>query len=784
MDVDGAGFGAQLRECREAAGLSQQELADRSGLSVRAVSNMERGRTKWPYRDSLSRLADALGLRERARAEFLAAVPRRQLAHPLAEPGAAAAGRGPGIGAEGSDGRGPRQLPAGARHFTGRAAELAVLEQLLTESGTGAVGTVVISAIGGTAGVGKTALALHWAHRVAGRFADGQLYANLRGFDPAGTPATPAEVIRGFLHALGVPAARMPASLEAQAGLYRDLLSGKRMLFVLDNGRDEQQVRPLLPASPASLVLVTSRNQQAGLAAADAARLLTLDVLSHAEAVQLLTARLGTHRAAAEPGTVEEIAQLCACLPLALVVAAARAATRPGFPLAALAAELADTAGRLDALDAGDPVTRVRAVFSWSTRQLSGEDMRMFRLLGLHPGPDISVPAAASLAATTQADARRVLGELARAHLITERVPGRYAFHDLLRAYASEEAHNAVLRAEREAALARVLDHYLHTADRAGRLLTPSTEPVMLDPPRPGAATVQLDDYAHAMVWFEEEHQVLLAVVTLAAGIGNDCHAWQLPWAMSTFLQLRGQWHDWAATQRVALAAAMRLGDTAAQALSGRILANACSYLGDYDGARRHYADSLALYHGLGNRGGEAKIQHSLGLLAERQGSYADALGHAEQALRLYQFVGNKTFEAVALNSVGWLHGMLGDYQQARAFCQRSLALCTETGYRRIEGEILDSLGYAEHHLGNLAEAAACYQRALGALREAGDRYGQAAVLTHLGDTRQAAGNLARAREAWQQALNILDDIQHPDADKVRAKLDVADDQVAPSSPG
>src|SRR5581483_9695788 len=290
----------------------------------------------------------------------------------------------------------------------------------------GAPGTVVISAIGGTAGVGKTALALHWAHQAAGQFPDGQLYVNLRGYDPSGAPATPQAAIRGFLGALGAPSGQIPPHPEAQAGLYRSLLVGKRMLIVLDNARDEEQVRPLLPASPGSLVLVTSRSQLTGLAAAGGAHLLSLDVLTPAEAVQLLAARLGAARAAAEPGAVDRIAGLCARLPLALAVAAARAAGRPAFPLAALAGELADSAGRLDALDAGDPGSSVRAVFSWSTRQLSPEAGRMFRLLGIHPGPDICVPAAASLAGIAEADASRQLAALARAHLTAEHVPGRY----------------------------------------------------------------------------------------------------------------------------------------------------------------------------------------------------------------------------------------------------------------------------------------------------------------------------------------------------------------------
>jgi len=663
----------------------------------------------------------------------------------------------------------PRQLPATVAGFTGRAAELAALSGMLDQAGT--PGTVVISAIGGTAGVGKSALAVHWAHQIADRFGDGQLYVNLRGYDPSGTPVTATEAIRGFLGALGVPPERIPPDPQAQAGLYRSLLSDKQMLIVLDNAFDERQVRPLLPASPGSLVIVTSRSQLGGLAAADGARLISLDVLTHGEAVQMLAARLGAARAAAEPTAVDRIAGLCACLPLALAVAAARAAARPRFPLAALADELADAAGRLDALDAGDPATSVRAVLSWSTRQLSGEAARMFRLLSLHPGPDISVPAAASLAGTSEPETRRALRELARAALITERVPGRYAFHDLLRVYAADQARRTDSQDDHDAAIGRLLDHYLHTAARAALLLDAAKEPAVLAPPRPGAAAGQPADYSQAMAWFETEHQVLLAAITLAAANGGDSHAWQLPWAMTNFLFVRGHWQERAAIQHTALAAATRLGDSAAQALSGRLLANAYTNLGDHDEARGHYATSLTLYQRLGNRLGEAKVQHSLGLLADREGRYHDALEHSEQALRLFEAIGDKLSEAMMLNNVGWYHGLLGDYQQARAFCRQALTLHAEIGDRWTEGSVWDSLGYAEHHLGNLAEAAACYQRALDLHRETRDRYAQADILTHLGDTRHAAGDLARARQTWQQALAILEDIQHPDAGQVRAKL-------------
>jgi DNA-binding SARP family transcriptional activator len=665
----------------------------------------------------------------------------------------------------------PRQLPAAVTDFTGRAAELAALTQILADTEAAGPGTVVISAIGGTAGVGKTALALHWAHQVALQFPDGQLYVNLRGFDPSGTPATPDAAIRGFLVALGVPPQGIPPDPDAQAGLYRSLLADKRMLIVLDNAGQEQQVRPLLPASPGSLVLVTSRHQLSGLAAADGARLISMDVLSHAEAVQLLTARLGQARAAAEPAALSRIASLCAGLPLALAVAAARAADRPGFSLATLADELADSASRLDALDAGDPHSSVRAVFSWSTRQLSDPAARLFRLLGLHPGPDISLPAAASLAALASTDARRLLGELAHAHMITEHAPGRYAFHDLLRSYAAAQARTTDRDADRDAAVGRVLDHYVHTAETAAFLLDQAKETVVLAPPRPGVAPEPLADQPQAVAWFEQEHQVLLAATTLAAGSGFDTHAWQLPSAMDYFLWPRGHWQEWVATQRTALAAATRLGDAAAQALCSRRLAAACTYCGDLDEARGHFAASLRLYQGLGDRLGEARIHQNLTVLGERQGRYADALGHSEQAVLLYRSIGDRTGEASAVNCVGWCHALLGDYQQARAFCRQALTLAAQAGYPMLEPHVWDSLGYAEHHLGNLAEAAACYQRALSQFRDIGDRFNQADVLTHLGDTHHADGKLTQAREAWQQALDILEDMQHPDSEKVRTKL-------------
>jgi transcriptional regulator with XRE-family HTH domain len=414
---DDHGFGARLGACRESAGLTQEELAQRSGLSVRAIRNLERGRTLRPFPDSARRLAAALDLSADDRTSFLVA----------------AAGRQP---APGSGITAPRQLPGPVRDFAGRETDLAMLTALL--DGAGRPPGTLVAGIAGIAGVGKTALALHWAHQRADRFPDGQLYVNLRGYDPSRPPVTPGSALRGFLGTLGVAHDQIPADPEARAGLYRSLLAGRRMLIVADNARDTAQARPLLPGSAGCLALVTSRSRLAGLAAADGAQSLTLDVFSEPEAARFLALRLGP-RMRAEPRCARQLIAWCERLPLALSILAARAAAHPGFPLAALAGELRDPRDRLDALDTGDAVASLRASFASSYRQLAGPAAVMFQLISAHPGPDITVAAAGALAGIPAPGARRALRELARVGLLAERAPGRYACHGLLRAYAAEQ---------------------------------------------------------------------------------------------------------------------------------------------------------------------------------------------------------------------------------------------------------------------------------------------------------------------------------------------------------
>lgn len=403
----------------------------------------------------------------------------------------------------------PAQLPPDVPGFAGRAEELRRLDGLLAEH-SAATRIVVLS---GTAGVGKTTVSVHWAHRVSGEFPDGQLYVNLRGFDPTGAPVTAVEAMRGFLEALEVPPNRIPTSPAAQAGLYRTLLAKRRVLVVLDNARDAEQVRPLLPGAPGCLVLVTSRNQLTGLAAAGA-HLVGVDLLDDAESHAMLSARLGATRIAAEPAAVDEIIDLCARLPLALAVVAARAATHPTFSLAALAGQLRDARGSLDEFAGTDPATDPRAVFSWSYLRLSPAAARLFRLLGVHPGPDIGTRAAASLAALPAGKVRPVLAELAQTHLIAEPSPGRYACHDLLRAYATELVEVKESPTDREAAVRRLLGHYSHTAYHAEGFLGPRREvPPTPTPLWPGTEPEPILDHKQALAWFRAEYRILLTAV-------------------------------------------------------------------------------------------------------------------------------------------------------------------------------------------------------------------------------------------------------------------------------
>ncbi|MBV9856380.1 MAG: tetratricopeptide repeat protein [Streptosporangiaceae bacterium] len=664
----------------------------------------------------------------------------------------------------------PRQLPAGVAGFAGRDGPLKALSELADEA-VADPRTVVISVVSGMAGVGKTALAVHSAHQEAAKFPDGQLYADLRGFGPGGNPPSPTEVVRGFLSALGVPATRIPASPEALAALYRTILAGRRIMIVLDNARDADQVRPLLPGSPGCMVVVTSRSPLTPLAAGHGARLIPLDVLTDGEAAELLAARLGAERVAADPQTAAELAALCGRLPLALAITAARAAARAQLPLAASAGELRNARQRLDALDGGDPASNLRAVFSWSCQQLSGEAAEMFWLLGVHPGPDISLPAAASLAATEPPEADAALRELTGLNLVTEHRPGRYTLHDLLHAYAAEQATAILPASSRQEAVHRVLDHYLHTSRNAATRLNPLPYPLMLSPPQDKAVTVTFSSSHQAMDWLDAEHQVLLAVTALAASTGFDTHAWQIPATVTRYLDGHGHWQDWAEMQYLALQAAERLGDKNAQASVHRASGGLYVRLALHDQAREHFGRALELYRELDDQVGQALAHGGLSVSLEFQGRYREALAHSERAFDLSRSAGNPQVSATMLNRVGWHAAHLGEYQRALACCQQALDLLREHTSPYTEGCIWDSLGYIHQHLGHHTESIDCYQRAASLFREIGNRFELADTLASLGDACDTAGQPAAARDAWQQAFTILNELHHPDAARVHAKL-------------
>ena len=523
----------------------------------------------------------------------------------------------------------PRQLPAAPRHFVGRRPELERLARL-----AGAAGGGVVVAVSGMAGVGKTALALHWAHRVAAGFPGGQLYADLGGFGPSGTPVEPSAALDGFLDALGVPAERIPESLGARAALFRSLVAGRRVLVVLDNARDVGQVRPLLPGSPGCLALVTSRARLAALAVSGNAELVALEALSEQEARQLLAVRLGASRVASEPDAVREVIGLCARLPLAVAIAAARAVAHPQLPLAALAAELRDSARRLDVLDAGDAVTSVRAVMSWSYQQLAESPARMLRLLSVHPGPGITAAAAASMAGIPLGQARHALHVLSAANLVTESSSGRYALNDLLRAFAAEQAHAAGHTDHYRAAIRRMLDHYLHSVNAARLMPVRERDPIALAAPQPGVAPECFASRDQGLAWLDAECAVLVKVTAQASETGFDAHAWHLARKLAVFFRMRGYWHDLVTTQCVALAAARRLHDQNAQARVHSELGSAIALAGRFRQAHFHPGRALERYQTLGDHDGQARVRISIGQGMERQGRDREALDGTLATLR------------------------------------------------------------------------------------------------------------------------------------------------------
>jgi DNA-binding SARP family transcriptional activator/tetratricopeptide (TPR) repeat protein len=664
----------------------------------------------------------------------------------------------------------PAQLPADVPGFCGRQDVLTQLDSVLPGAG-GRPPTMVISVISGTAGVGKTALATHWAHRVRDRFPDGQIYLNLRGFDSSGALLAPAEAVEQALDALQVPGQQLPATLEGRVGLYRSLLADRRMLVVLDNARDPNQVRPLLPGAPGCLVLITSRNPLTGLVAADGAHPVGLDLLPPAHARELLARRVGPRRIAEEPEAVEQIVQCCAGLPLALTIVAARAAVHPRLALAELAAELSSPAGRLEALSGDDPQTDIRAVFQWSYQALTQPAARLFRLLGLLPGTQISVPAAASLAAMGVSEVRRVLTELTRVSLVTDHAPGHYTLHDLLRAYAGDLVSTEEPPEQRRAATGRLLDHYLHTAANANRMLYPQRDKVRLPEIHSGAVVVEFTDEGQATAWLRRQHRAMLSATRSAAGSGFDVHLWQLSVVLANFIDGHGLFEELAAIHEDAVAAAQRLRDHRAEALCRRYLAYAYRRHGRLDEAQHELLRSLEIFESIPDETGRGYTYLGLAGLCQQRGDLATALTHARQALHLFHKAGVESGQAAVLNAIGWYHAKLGQDRQAHAHFAKALTLSRRLGNRVAEAATQDGLAALHQNAGRLDEAVACRVHAVQLWRKLGDRHTEAGSLVILGDLHQARGDIAAAQTVWKEALLIFENLHRPEAASVRAKL-------------
>ncbi|MFJ4633936.1 AfsR/SARP family transcriptional regulator [Streptomyces sp. NPDC088847] len=666
------------------------------------------------------------------------------------------------------------QLPIGLPGFTGRQTELDYIDSLLPSDDRAS--TVVIS---GMAGVGKTTLAVHWARRVAHRFPDGRLYVNLHGFDPTTAATEPSAAVRTLLDALGYPSEKVPSGLAAQTAVFRNLLAGRRMLILLDNARDPEQVRPLLPAVPGCLTLITSRNQMAGLIVSDAAHTLTLGMLSPAEARELLAQRLGRARMQAEPEAVDDLIRRCARLPLALAIVAARAAIRPTFHLSAIAAQIRDSQGSLDAFADADPGSDVRAVFSWSYHVLSSPTAQMFRLLALSPAPDVTPATAASLIGLPVRRTRMLLDELAAAHLLTEHALNRFSCHDLLSSYAGELTREEETAEERNAAFGRLMDHYLHTTHNATRVLYPvQREPVDLPDPQPGVVPVRFTDELAASRWLEVERNALLAGVESAAEQSCTAHVWRLAAALAMFLDRRGHWSDQVVIQRIALKAATKAENRAGQAYAHRALGFGIGRLGQIKNGRRHLTRAVELFQQLDIPLSEARAHRLMSFLANRNGEHTEALNHYRKAAALYESVGDISGEAYVRNEVGWTYILRGQHDDAITQCLRAVALHRETGDRSGEAGALDSLGWAHHHLRQYPQALDCFDQALTLYQPMSDRYLGAETLTHIGDTHLAAGSQEKAARSWRMALNILEELDHLDVPQLRAKLMKLDDKA------
>ncbi|MCO1575371.1 tetratricopeptide repeat protein [Crossiella sp. SN42] len=644
----------------------------------------------------------------------------------------------------------PQQLPPALRIFVGRKQELARLDAALDESRISAA----IFIIDGTGGIGKTSLAIYWAQQHIDRFPDGQLYVNMRGFDPSNPPMQPDAALRGFLSGLGVEPTLIPSDIDTQTALYRSLVANKRMLVVIDNALDLSQVDPLLPGSASCLAIVTSRNRLTGLAMRGAYPI-NLDFLNQAEARELMQEHLEASRMAAESDAVNEILDYCAGLPMAISIMAARAAVSAKLPLFALAEELRNESGRLDGLDGGDLSTSLRTVFSCSYQDLSEDVAFTFRLLGLAPGPEISLAAVAELNAESVTRTRILLRTLETAHLLQQPSPERYRLHDLIRLHISELASQKEPLESQEAALRRLVCYYLSKSSAGAALIDPARQAVDISVSAEETDGRVFRSLAEALIWFDVEYPCLIAAQKLAESRDWNLEAIQFTQALAPFQYRRDLVNDRHSVREVALRAAQKLNDQAILIKAHRNFGQSCSEMGAHQEALEHLDSALALAEQYGDIRDIAFTHNVLALTWSAQDDHKQALAHVTEALQLFRKLGEIVWEGDALNSIGWHHAHLGNFKLARQFCEQSLAIDRQLRDELGEAVTLKTLGYIARRNQCHNEALDHYGRILTLSRQLDSAVMEAEALDCIGQCHADLGRAVEACKILSQARDL-----------------------------